>query len=119
MSEERGKPCRERPFGWYEKSVRRLIRKSFDADAQISSTLGIYDALTEIASDEQDNTFTTTHAYIGKMSGYSSATVKRRLTDLENLKVLEVGRNTSKGMRSPSTYSLLTLGHDELSIAHS
>ena len=51
-------------FCWQHKAALRLIRDSFDAAKTVSSAIGVYVALTEIASDEQAEVFVTTHAWI-------------------------------------------------------
>ena len=58
------------PFCWQSKAVRRAIREAFDATHNVASALAVYDALTEIASDEESETFATTHAWIQRMRSF-------------------------------------------------
>lgn len=99
---------RTEPFCWQAKAARRLIRTSLDATNDTASTLGVYDALTEIASDNSSEEFLTTLAWIGNMSGYSKRTVQKRLADLEQLKLVEI---KTPSLRAPSTYRLLPCGN--------
>lgn len=100
-------------YCWQSKSILRKIREAFDGTHDVGSALLVYLALTEIASDEQDGEFTTTHAWIAGKSGLSTATVKRRLATLIELGIVEV---KTPALRAPSNYRLLA--HHELTIAH-
>ena len=71
------------------------------------SALSVYDALTEIASDENSESFQTTHAWIAKMSGASIRTVQDHIKVFVELGLITVA--TSK-LRSPSSYMLLQFG---------
>ncbi len=100
-----------------------MIREAFDATNDVASALGVYDALTEIASDLQSETFQTTHAWIQRISGQSVATIKRRLAAFADLGIVRID---TPALRAPSTYHLLslanhepTLANDELALAHS
>jgi hypothetical protein len=95
---------RQAPFCWQHKAALRLIRESFDADKAVSSALAVYLALTEIASDQESETFTTTHAWIALMSGLSPRTVQDRLNRLSEIGLLEV---STPALKSPSKYKLL------------
>lgn len=106
----RGKPSRDRPYCWQEKDVRRKIRGVFDADGQKASALGIYDALTEIASNERSDTFTKSHDYIASFAGLTGKTSKRIMPFFEKMGIVHVQRNGSDGLQQANTYTLLPWG---------
>lgn len=91
------------PFCWQSKEGLRKIRDAFDATGDVSSALMTYVALTEIASDLGIEPFTTTHAWISKMSGYSRRTVQLRLKELEELGLIEI---STPSLRAPCTYTI-------------
>lgn len=100
------------PFCWQNKSARRRIREAFDATNNVASALAVYDALCEIASDASDKgrevqTFTTTHAWIQRMSGVSVSTIKKHLAVLSETGLVHV---STPGLRAPSIYTLLANG---------
>src|SRR5262245_45614493 len=66
----------EPPFCWQSKIVRRRIRDAFDSSSNVLSALGVYDALTEIASDFNSERFQVSRAHIAAVSGASVTTVK-------------------------------------------
>lgn len=94
------------PFCWQHKVALRKIRESFDAEKAVASAIGVYNALTEIASDEQMEIFTTTHAWIAQKSGLSPRTVHNRLTGLAEIGLVEI---STPIMKAPSTYRLLAV----------
>ena len=100
----RGKPEKLRPWCWQEKKVRRLIRNRMDGSPFCAYVLGIYDALTEIASDEQTPSFKTLHSHIASKAGCSVSAVKRALSELVDLDVVSIETPPLKG---PCTYHLL------------
>jgi hypothetical protein len=92
------------PFCWQRKAALRKIRESFDAEKAVASAIGAYVALSEIASDEQSETFVTTHAYIALKSGLSPRTIASRLSELAEIGLVEI---STPVMKAPSTYRLL------------
>jgi hypothetical protein len=98
---------KKKPFCWQEKHVLRTIRDMFEATGNVGSALLVYYALTEIASDEQSDTFVTTCAYIGQRAGLSGRTVNRILPTLENLHIITIQRNKICGVNAPSTYTII------------
>lgn len=99
---------RDGPFCWQSKAARRAIRQAFDATNNVTSALAVYDALTEIASDTGAETFTTTHAWIQRMSGVSVSTIKKHLSVFAELSLITV---STPALRAPSTYVLLSLAN--------
>lgn len=99
---------RDGPWCWQSKTARRLIRERFGQDPSLGLVLAIYDALTEIASDQGTEEPTTTHAWISHISGFSIPTIKRRMDELEKEGFVRTVRNTAGG-KGPSTYHLLAI----------
>ena len=102
----RGSPSTEKPFAWQSKAALRKIRDSFDAEKIVASALGVYYALTEIASDKETEIFQTTHAYIAQKSGLSPRTVQTRLVGLAEIGLVEI---STPALKAPSTYRLLSV----------
>ena len=98
--------CGDAPFCWQHKPALRLIREAFDADKTVASALAVYLALTEIASDEESEVFTTTHAWIAQKCGVSPRTVQDRLNGLVEISLVEIH---TPALKSPSTYRLLSV----------
>lgn len=69
----------------------------------MSSAIGVYVALTEIASDLGKEEFTVSRHRIAQLCGYSVKTVYNRLEDLQELHLLTV---TTPKLRNLSTYKL-------------
>jgi len=96
-----------------------MIRTMFDSNPkQMCSALSVYDALTEIASDEQRESFEAGIAHIANYAGLSVSTVGRLLPLLEELSLITIRQNDRAGSRlkAPNTYTLLPIGHHDLSI---
>lgn len=102
------------PFCWQNKRVLRRIRDHFDNTNNISSALAVYTTLTEIASDEQSETFQRRILEIGARAGLSYKTTAKVLYRLEALSIIAIRRNKISGTleNAPSTYSLLGLGNE-------
>src|SRR5688572_7960564 len=94
------------PFCWQSKAARRRIREAFDATNNVATALGVYDALCEIASDAQAETFTTTHAWIQRISGVGVSTIKNHLGVFSELELLRI---CTPALRAPSTYILISV----------
>jgi hypothetical protein len=97
---------RDGPFCWQNKAARRAIRDAFDDTNNVASALGVYAALTEIASDEQAESFKVAHATLQSRSGVSVSTIKKVLRGLSKLGLVHI--STPKYL-SLSTYTLLPL----------
>ena len=102
----------------------RSIREISDAKHDVSSALAMYLALTEIASDEQSDTFNRPIDEIARRAGVSYRTGASMLSRFEELKIIRVKRNMLPGTRlqAPSTYTLcnhcLPLGNHCLSLGN-
>jgi hypothetical protein len=97
------------PFAWQDKRILRKIRESLDDCNTVASALGVYLALTVIASDKGADEFQTTHQWLSSLSGFSPATVKARLKDLKTLGVVQF---STPALRAPCVYRLLPLDND-------
>jgi hypothetical protein len=94
------------PWCWQSKAARRAIREAFDTSNNVASALGVYDALTEEASNKKAQTFTTTHAWLQSLSGVSVSTVKKVLAVFVEMKLVHI---SVPAFRAPSTYTLLPI----------
>jgi hypothetical protein len=94
----------EAPYCWQSKAARRIIREYYDGDSFGASCLGVYDALTEIASDEQAETFTTQQSHIARKACLGVTTVKKALPQLRRLRVVDY---TTPRLRGPITFTLV------------
>ncbi|PTX96567.1 hypothetical protein [Opitutus sp. ER46] len=104
------------PWCWQSKGARRIIRDAFDATNNVATALAVYDALTEIASDKQAESFETTHAWIQRLSGVGVSTIKRHLRVMADLGLVEIN---TPALRAPSTYRLLSIANHGPTIASS
>jgi hypothetical protein len=96
---------KQEPFAWCSKLMLRRIREQIE---EYSSALSVYVALCWVASDKERDEFVTTHGYLAQLSGCSEKTVRRRLADLTNAKVVHI---ETPAMKAPCTYRLLSFGH--------
>jgi hypothetical protein len=117
MSKPQARSPRDGPFCWQSKAARRLIRQKLPT-SKISSALGVYDALTEISSDNQSDTFDAAQNYIGLYAGVSGKTVQRISPDLEQLGLVAIKSNYIGGRNAECTYTLLPLGHNVRTPGH-
>ena len=93
------------PWMWANKAALEKIRLRCE-DAK--SSLAVYLALCEVASDEQSDNFRVSMDRIGSKCGLSRRTVFDRLNDLEFIGLVDIERSkTSANFRMPSSYVLL------------
>jgi hypothetical protein len=95
-------------FCWQDKAALRRIREAFDHEHSVCTALAVYLALSEIASDAGSEEFKTTHAWIQRFSGVSVSTIKKRLSALAEIGLIEV---RTPELRAASTYRLLPFGN--------
>ena len=100
------------PFCWQDKRWLGLIRKETE---DYASGLSVYLALTELASDNESDSFKATHAWLAKLSGLSEKTIRRRLRDLKRIRAVKV---FTPPMKAPCTYTLLPFGHGDRTLSH-
>ena len=103
---------KQEPFAWCSKLMLRRIREQIE---EYSSALSVYVALCWVASDNERDEFVTTHGYLAQLSGCSEKTVRRRLADLTNAKVVHI---ETPAMKAPCTYRLLSFGHGYRTLGH-
>ena len=84
------KPAEGGPWCWQRKTARRMIRTALDGQTLAASVLGVYDALTELASDCQSDLFQAAQAYIASHSGFSLSQVKRCLKELKRIGLIKI-----------------------------
>ncbi|MDR3412740.1 MAG: hypothetical protein P4L87_17640 [Formivibrio sp.] len=105
-----GKPIerdmkRDKPWAWFQKAALEKIRTRCE-DAK--STIAVYLALCEIASDEQSSSFVVSMDKIGSKCCLSRRTVFDRLNKLEFIGLVQIARSkTNENFRIPSAYTLL------------
>jgi hypothetical protein len=100
------------PFCWQDKRALRIIREQSE---DYGTALAVYVALSVVASDLQRDQFETTHSWLAQIAGLSERTIRRRLEDLKRIGLVTI--STPK-LKAPSTYTLLTIGHDGRTIGH-
>ena len=103
MSDERN--IKDGAWAWMNKAALEKIRTRCE-DAK--SSLGVYLALCEIASDHKSQSFMVSMDKIASKCCLSRRTVLDRLNDLEFIGLVEITRSkTSENFRIPSAYLLL------------
>jgi hypothetical protein len=109
--EIRERQIKDAPFCWQHKESLQMIRDYItDGNGHSASALAIYLALTELASDQQSETFTATISQVKQRAGVSYRTAANFLKRLEANNLIAVQRSTIPGTKgnAPSTYTLLT-----------
>jgi hypothetical protein len=115
--EKQPRTIKAAPFAWQHKDMLRMITDTFSESDQAASARSLYVALTELASDNQSETFTATKALIAHKAGLSVSTVQRLLKGLEQLGVILIQPGRINGLlRTANTYTLLPIGHSDSSI---
>ena len=112
------------PFDWASKAAKRMIRQKVADMRNGASILGVYGALCELASDNQSEVFDAQHKEIADKALVSISTVKRALPVLEELVAVKITpndrpRSKLKAASTYTPYTLLSIAHNGLSIAHS
>jgi hypothetical protein len=99
---------KDAPFCWQHKAALKLIRQTFDDRSFLADALAVYLCFTEIASDEQTETFQRTRREIGERSGVSLRQFDRVLAILISIGLVHCRRNTIPGTKelAASTYTL-------------
>jgi hypothetical protein len=97
---------------WADKAVVRRIREAFDELPFLDQALAVYLVLCEIASDQENGSFTIGKRVIAERSGTSLRRVTEVLGIFKNLDVLTWKQNPIEGSKglSANTYTLLALG---------
>jgi len=93
------------PWCWQSKEITRAIREAAgDAHTMKRDALAVYRALSELASDQQRETFPATHAMIFDQSGVSVTQIKRALSFLKGNHFVSW---ETPALRGPCSYTLL------------
>jgi hypothetical protein len=118
-SETQPRSIKAAPFAWQHKDTLRIITETFSESDQTASARSLYVALTELASDNESETFTATKALIGHKAGLSYSTVQRLLKGLQQLNLIRIQPGRINGaLKTANTYTLLTIGHSDRTIGH-
>jgi hypothetical protein len=110
----REKPSQSGAWCWQQKSARRLIRERMNGDSKTVYVLSVYDALTEIASDESSEIFKTSHPYLAEKAGCGISQLKIALAELVEAGLVLIDTPI---MRGPCTFTLVSL-KDEAPVSH-
>jgi len=101
------------PFCWQSKGVLKRITEVFSESNCAASARSVYLALTELASDEQSETFTASKALIAHKAGVSVKTAETMLKGLSELSfVLIEGQRKNLNtavVKAANSYTLLTM----------
>ena len=99
----------EPPYSWQSKEARRTIRNRMDGDELQKAALSVYDAFTEIASNEGKESFTASQPHIGELAGgYSQRCIQRVLPLLREMGLIAYESPKGK-LRGTISYSLLSV----------
>ncbi len=101
------------PFCWQNKKVLSLVTETFAESNQAASARSVLVALSEVASDEQSETFKVNKALIASKAGVSVKTAERILRGLEELRLVLITRSTAAAgygaIKSANTYTLIAM----------
>jgi len=98
------KPIAPEPYLKILKSGLRKIRERVDSQKDRASSLLVWLALHEIASNKRGvTTFTATHDYIGSLCSLSGRTVQKRVHDLAEMGLISI---VTFPMRAPCQYTI-------------
>jgi hypothetical protein len=111
----RTKPGLSGPWCWQEKEARRKIRERMNGESKTVYVLSVYDALTEIASDEETETFKTSHPYLATKAGCGVTQLKVALQELKEAGLILI--ETPK-LRGPCSFTLLVVSRIATSDSH-
>jgi len=97
------------PFCWQSKTALRRIREAFDESTFLDQALAVYLAHTELASDEQSETYTATRRKIAERAGVGITRVRVINDKLRSLRLLDWKQNKIAGTAelAPNTYTML------------
>jgi len=101
--------AKREPFCWLEKRKLRIIADVFAEGrlGALTSARSVYLALSEIASDRQNDTFTVATSYIAQRAGVTSKTVRRVIGILKKLGFLKPQARSANGLKLAYEYTLI------------
>jgi hypothetical protein len=110
MSEPAPRPRKPQPpYYWVSKNASRQIRELMNGDGRVQALLCLYNAMAEVASDTESETFTAGQPYPGQLAGMSARNVQRLEPLLEEFGLVRIIRPK---LRGHNTYTLLaTIRH--------
>jgi hypothetical protein len=104
---------RHAPFCWQAKPALAALRAFYDGERlkQRSTAIAVYVALTEAASNQhQQGEVAVIHLAIAEATGTSRSTVKRYLSEFEDIGLIAIERRKVEGGANlPNLYYLLNL----------
>ncbi len=104
-------------FCWQTKEALRRIRQVFDQSHDVCSALSVYLALSEVASNNGRESFTTTQGDIGQRAGLSVRKVADVLRKLHTSGLVRITDNYLPGSdgkaRAPSTFTMLATSRND------
>jgi len=101
--------AKREPFCWLEKRKLRNIAEVF-AEGRLGSLAAarsVILALSEIASDKQNNTFASATSYVAHRAGVTSKTVRRMIKTFKRLRFLHVRPRSENGLKVANEYTLI------------
>jgi hypothetical protein len=101
--------AKREPFCWLEKRKLRIIADVFAEGrlGALTSARSVYLALSEIASDRQNDTFTVATSYIAQRAGVTSKTVRRVIKILKWLVFVKIQGRSASGLKLAYEYTLI------------
>jgi HTH domain len=101
--------AKREPFCWLEKRKLRIIADVFAEGrlGALTSARSVYLALSEIASDRQNDTFTVATSYIAQRAGVTSKTVRRVIKILKRLGFVKIQGRSASGLKLAYEYTLI------------
>jgi hypothetical protein len=101
--------AKREPFCWLEKRKLRKMAEVF-GEGRLGSLVAarsVMLALSEIASDKQNDTFPAATSYIALRAGVTSKTVRRMVKILKRLRFLRVQPRSENGLKVANEYTLI------------
>ena len=97
------------PWCWLEKAKLRTLSDVFGegGHGSLMAARSVMLALSEIASDRQNDTFIAATSYIAQRAGVTSKTVRRMVKTFKKLGFLKMRQRSANGLRSASEYTLI------------
>jgi hypothetical protein len=97
------------PWCWLRKRQLRMLADVFAEGkvGNLAAARSVYLALSEIASDRENDTFTVATLYIAQRAGVTLKTVRRVVKTLKQLGFLKVQGRSSHGLKVSNQYTLV------------
>jgi hypothetical protein len=97
------------PFCWLEKRKLRKLADAFEGGrlGSFTAARSVMLALSEIASDRQNDTFVVAVSYIAQRGGVTPKTVSRMTKTFKRLGFLKIRPRSENGLKLSSEYTLI------------